>query len=198
MKEVCINENIFIINGGHGSGKTTLIKNLIKHLNNEYKEIKTIHGFYTKAENICIIGKVSGKVTGGDSVGYGNIIKVLIYILENEENIKNIIIESPFFSKNFSSPLKWLIYVKLHYKINLINILLKISNKKLLERIKTRQNKNNCDLIKLINTTQKELINSYLKKYKLNIFENIQINIENNQESDTLKEFINIINMYNS
>lgn len=187
-----MNKNIFIINGGHCSGKTFLLKNLIKKYYNEIEEIKTEFGKYCKYKNTIILGKKDGK-TIGESIQYKNIFNLLIYILEKEKNINNIIIEHILLSDKKFTFLKLFLYLKQKYKLNIINILLNISFKEIIKRLNIRTIKKqiNKEFIykKLI-----QINKVFLFRFLYNQINNFIIFVE---KEDVINSFINIFNKYN-
>ena len=185
-----------IINGGHACGKTTLIKNIINHFNNNFEEIKTKFGYYTKLnKDIYFCGKVTSKVTGGDQCGYNNIFPIILYILNNEKNIKYIILESPMFSSNFSTPLKFLSYLKLNYNIEIINILLHITNMEIIyKRCFNRTGKElNEEQKRNVDSRQKSIYRSFIKKYIFNYINSCIIDITNMTKEELLNKILEFI-----
>jgi hypothetical protein len=187
---------LIIINGGHSTGKTTLIKNIVNFYDNNFVEIKTEFGYYTKLnENIYFVGKVTTKTTGGDQCGYNNIFTIILTILNKEKNINAIILESPIFSSNFSKPIKFLSYLKLNYEINIINILLFVENMDIIfNRCYNRTGKELTDNQKHhVISQQKGVQNSFIKKQLLYWINNYIINIENKNEENLLKNIIEFL-----
>lgn len=183
---------LIILNAGHVSGKTTLIKNIVKYYQG-FEEIPTKYGYFTKVNNIFFIGKVTTKTTGGDQVEYNNIFPIIFEILKHNNDDKIIILESPIFSGNFTRPVKFLTYLYLNYNIEIINILLYIKNFNIIfERCKNRTGKELTEAQKHhIISAYNSIKRSFIKK-SFNWINNISINIDNINEQDLL----NFINRY--
>lgn len=183
---------LIILNAGHASGKTTLVKNIIKYYQ-DFEEISTKYGYFTKVNNIFFIGKVTTKTTGGDQVGYNNIFPIIFEILKYNNDNKIIILESPIFSGNFTRPLKFLIHLYLNYDIEIINILLYIKDFNIIfNRCKNRTGKELTEAQKHhIISAYNSIKRSFIKK-SFNWINNISVNIDNMSEQDLL----NFINQY--
>jgi hypothetical protein len=183
---------LIILNAGHASGKTTLIKNIVKYYQ-DFEEIPTKYGYFTKVNNTFFIGKVTTKTTGGDQVGYDNIFPIIFEILKYNNNDKTIILESPIFSGNFTRPLKFLVYLYLNYNIEIINILLYIKNFNIIfNRCKNRIGKELTEKQKHhIISAYNSIKRSFIKK-SFNWINNISVNIDDMNEQDLL----NFINQY--
>ena len=183
---------LIILNAGHASGKTTLVKNIVKYYQN-FEEISTKYGCFTKVNNIYFIGKVTTKTTGGDQVSYNNIFPILFEILKYNNDDKIIILESLIFSGNFTRPVKFLAYLYLNYDIEIINILLYIKDFNIIfNRCKNRTGKELTESQKHhVISAYNSIKRSFIKK-SFNWINNISVNIDDMNEQNLL----NFINQY--
>ena len=181
-------QNLIVIYGCHGAGKTTLAKNIIQS-DGEFQEYSNEIGKYTVSQNKKYVacGKYTIKCGGADSLkSTDDYFRMIDFLLENYPN-STVVIEGIFLSALFTKPLKQFLKYKYEKDVNITQVFLYTTVGTSFERVFGRNNRE--PKLKNIENKQKSVLRTFKKFSELGEFNNFVINTEGKTADEVYDDF---------
>lgn len=182
-------QKLFVIYGCNGSGKSSLVKNLLLSDGENLQELSNNFGKYTISENkkYVAVGKYGIKCGGADSLkSANNYFNMIDFLIQNYPK-SVVLLEGVLLTTIFNKPLKNFLRLKYDKNIDVNILLLYVTLKTAYFRVISRNGK--FPKFDLIKSKQRGVLNIFSKFKQLQEFKTYIINTENKTADEVYNEF---------